>query len=153
MTSKIDFYETSDLAEPRKIALRITDAVHPPAGCAVTMTLSTGPRPVRARSNSPSCAWTSRNGAPRRSMSLWAPDGTDGLPVNEEGVVFPASGLTEASPASGPTRTPVVVRTRTKRSAGSCGRAGRTPVIRDTTSGDFAPAAGSVRVGPSGRRP
>jgi AhpD family alkylhydroperoxidase len=87
MTSKIDFYETSDLAEPHKIALRITDAfiLRPDA-------LSEGVvGPARATFNPQQlaelCLDITKWSTQKIHVALGT-DGTDGLPINEDGVVL-----------------------------------------------------------------
>ena len=87
MTSKIDFYETSDLAEPHKLALRITDAfILRPDALSEDIV-----GPARATFSPQQlaelCLDITKWSTQKIHVALGT-DGTDGLPVNEDGVVF-----------------------------------------------------------------
>ncbi len=87
MTSKIDFYETSDLPEPHKIALRITDAfiIRPDALSADIV------GPARATFSPEQlaelCLDITKWSTQKIHVALGT-DGADGLPTNEDGVVL-----------------------------------------------------------------
>jgi len=87
MTSKIDFYETSDLPEPHKIALRITDAfiIRPDALSADIV------GPARATFSPEQlaelCLDITKWSTQKIHVALGT-DGADGLPINEDGVVL-----------------------------------------------------------------
>ena len=87
MTSKIDFYETSDLAEPHKLALRITDAfILRPDALSEDIV-----GPARATFSPQQlaelCLDITKWSTQKIHVALGT-DGTDGLPVNEDGVVL-----------------------------------------------------------------
>ena len=87
MTSKIDFYETSDLAEPHKLALRITDAfILRPDALSEDIV-----GPARAAFSPQQlaelCLDITKWSTQKIHVALGT-DGTDGLPVNEDGVVL-----------------------------------------------------------------
>jgi AhpD family alkylhydroperoxidase len=87
MTSKIDFYETSDLPEPHKIALRITDAfiIRPDELSADIV------GPARATFSPEQlaelCLDITKWSTQKIHVALGT-DGADGLPINEDGVVL-----------------------------------------------------------------
>ena len=87
MTSKIDFYETSDLPESHKIALRITDAfiIRPDALSADIV------GPARATFSPEQlaelCLDITKWSTQKIHVALGT-DGADGLPINEDGVVM-----------------------------------------------------------------
>ena len=87
MTSKIDFYETSDLAEPHKLALRITDSfILRPDSLSENVV-----GPARATFSPEQlaelCLDITKWSTQKIHVALGT-DGTDGLPINEDGVVL-----------------------------------------------------------------
>ena len=114
MTSKIDFYETSDLAEPHKIALRITDAfILRPDGLSEDV-VGSARATFSQEQLAELCLDITKWSTQKIHVALGA-DGTDGLPVNEDGVVlfgFQADGSVAGYWAD--PEHPAVVPTRTK---------------------------------------
>ena len=87
MTSKIDFYETSDLAEPHKLALRITDAFILRPDVLSEDIVGPARATFSPQQLAELCLDITKWSTQKIHVALGT-DGTDGLPVNEDGVVL-----------------------------------------------------------------
>ena len=87
MTSKIDFYETSDLAEPHKLALRITDAFILRPDVLSEDIVGPARAAFSPQQLAELCLDITKWSTQKIHVALGT-DGTDGLPVNEDGVVL-----------------------------------------------------------------